>query len=1348
MKNNVKGYLQKFKIRRIKKRKAFSILAILSLIVASVVSWDLHITGITMAQDTYCGKEEHTHTEECYEHQLICNQEESEEHTHTDECYETVLVCEKEEHTHDADCYIDKTADVEDETAWKATLPELTGNTSEDVVSVASSQLGYKESTSNYDVETDSEGNEVKKGYSRYGQWYGNPYVDWNTIFVSFVFNYANVQPLYTETDPNALYQDYLDQITNDAEAGSILFFDQDNDGTVDHVGIVKNTENNTITTIEGDVDDEVKECSYEMNDSTIIGYVSTKKNGTFTLTGTADNGIQVTVTGDQTSLPCDPEEIEVRVQEVTDENVIALWQQTLEEQGATGNQFLLDVSLWYQEQEIEPVGNVKVTFSDFTVDTNDSVKVYHIDTDTNTVEDMQATKEDDDISLNTDHFSYYGGTAISGNALSNFIPENSFTNGGDFYLSGDAWTEQDNQKTNLTITNDTTINLNGHKLSLSPSGNGYFTVASGATLTIVDSVKVEDKEETVTGTLYGKSGTLEGTIDDNNNNYVLTYYVTESTTDSTNGTTTETLKKHTVDFSGSGSIVTGSALDSAIMVSGGTLNIQGGVIQNTSGMHAVCIDTNGGTITMSGGLVKGSTSGSDNGGGIYMSSGTLNMKGGYVAGGAVGNHQGGGIYAGNGTVNISDNAVIAANSCNGTDARGGGIYSNNAAINITGGVISGNTVTTNHTSDETSTDTNYCGGGGIYVSKAAITLSNGYITNNRFVCDCEESRGYGNHGGGGIAYAGSSSMNMSGGYVTGNTSQLAGGGIYAGYWYGANNARFEMTGGVISQNIATLGEGGGLRISGGESGTGTNGVITGGYITNNSNNTKYDWGGGGIFVQQNGTLNIKNALIIKNSASGFGGGVGSCPTGETVIVYTDGAAIYNNQATGTQMSGGGNGKVYDTEANNDSVFTTNGYKDFFCVKDSKNTIAMAVITGKMLGDGSAKWSGSMDGSAITISETGYAAPKYRIGLTANPSDSAIAAAKSAAQVYISGNSSGTHGGGIMTNGKLILGQTEEITTTTSVDFKGTKKLLKDGEEQSSGRSFNFEMYEMTDGVKEVVATATSDATTGEFTITPNVTYSAVGTYTYYLREQPGEQVGMDYDDTQYTITVTVTKRQETVAGVTFTNYYISNVKIDSDAVSTETKSGMTIHYRNSNSWNSVDLYVWKNDQTKVLGEWSGTEMPEDSLNSGWYTYTLTDSQFSNSENVNFIVNDGKGKEHSGYQTADLNTTYQSGSEVWVTSNDTYASNGVISCDVSTTEPEGWIENGNVSTEITSNADGSKTVTINPSDATFTNRYTPTYELPETGGTGDTPYTICGIALMTATLMNFIHRKRKKECHT
>lgn len=110
MRNLVNSYVQKFKKERRERWKAAGVLLVLALLVAVGVSWQLHSTGIAKTNETYCGLEEHQHSEDCYESVLVCGQEESEGHTHSEECYEAVstLVCgleETEGHTHDDSCY-------------------------------------------------------------------------------------------------------------------------------------------------------------------------------------------------------------------------------------------------------------------------------------------------------------------------------------------------------------------------------------------------------------------------------------------------------------------------------------------------------------------------------------------------------------------------------------------------------------------------------------------------------------------------------------------------------------------------------------------------------------------------------------------------------------------------------------------------------------------------------------------------------------------------------------------------------------------------------------------------------------------------------------------------------------------------------------------------------------------------------------------------------------------------------------------------------------------------------------------------------------------------------------------
>lgn len=56
---------------------------------------------------------------------------------------------------------------------------------------------------------------------------------------------------------------------------GDLVFFDWNEDGTPEHVGVVLYAENGKLYTIEGNVDDQVKTLSYSLQDSTILGYGS-----------------------------------------------------------------------------------------------------------------------------------------------------------------------------------------------------------------------------------------------------------------------------------------------------------------------------------------------------------------------------------------------------------------------------------------------------------------------------------------------------------------------------------------------------------------------------------------------------------------------------------------------------------------------------------------------------------------------------------------------------------------------------------------------------------------------------------------------------------------------------------------------------------------------------------------------------------------------------------------------------------------------------------------------------------------------------------------------------------------
>ena len=1188
-----------------------------------------------------CGQEEHTHSEACKpEETVFCGKD---AHTHGEACRDEngELVCGTEEHTHSLACYADPGADVETAELWEQTFAgvTLTGNWRQDTLAIAETQLDYAESTKNYVVAEDGE---TVKGYTRYGAWCGEPYGDWNVMFLTFCLHYAGVEGVPPDRDCGGWVTSWADAFepaqSHTPAVGDLVLFDRDGDGTADRAGLVAQITDSGFAAMEGDAEDAVRLLTYGADDPGILGYINLPEGPKeFTLTAQTENGITVTITGESASLPYPAREITVTVTEVTDGERRAIRDQILgEEQAEPERSYLLDITLWHGEEEIEPTGSVTVTFSG--IDTEGLYpKVYHIDTNAQTATDMEAkTGENGDVTVDTNHFSYYEVQLLSLRTLSGYVGD-AFINGGEFQLTGDAWTADNGSSANLSITQNTTIDLNGHTLTISKA-NQYFDVHEGAKLTIMDSSdSIQDTESTVTGNLYGNKATLE--------NDTLTYYITESTANGTG--TTETLVKHTVPLTGAGKILGQAASEQVILVKG-ALELQSGVLQNTGGKHIFTVDR-----------------------------GTLDINGGYIVGGGSDGTPGGGIYVDNGTVNIQG-GVIAAN----RGSSGGGIFFQNGTLNISGGAVTGNEVINGHTDN----------GGGIYVNSGTLNLSGGYVTNNYKECGCNDCRNDVNntHGGGGIALANSSVMNMTGGYVTGNYSGLAGGGIYAGFF--GNNVGFTMSGGTIAGNCAELGEGGGLRIAGG-----TNGVIQATnkvYITNNITNSNNDWGGGGIFVQEKGNLSIMNALIAGNTAGGFGGGVGACPTGETLIVNKDGAAIYGNEASGTNMSGGGNNKTYDsTLAQTSEVFTRNGYADYFCVRKKEGANdPISLVTGLMAGGGAANWKGSCDEQPVTIGKTGYAAAKYLFGLNARPDDTAKSQAVSAAKVIITGNHSNIHGGGIMTNGGLILGDPggKVVTATPELDIIGTKALLKDGVAQDSGRDFTFQLRDETG---KVLGTATSNAATGQFTISPDEQYSKAETRTYTLSEVKGDRAGITYDTNVHTIQVTVSEKTVSLLGVTFKSYYVSSVTLDGSESGGSSGSGsgtgsqtgtFRVRYQNTNNWANVNVYVWDAAKNKIVGEWPGKPMTEDT--DGTYYYDLT---VTGTGNYNYVFNNG-----SGEQTGDIpNVPYAPGEEA------VFKFSGVVS----NTAASGSSGAGDAVGQG-ANPDGSYTLTI--PDYAFTNTMT------------------------------------------
>ena len=231
-----------------------------------------------------CGQWEadgHVHTEECViaETMLSCGLETVQGHTHTDACYEITKHCDLEAHTHIESCYSDITADLETSDDWELTLADMVRGPTikENVVLVARSQLGYTESTINFQVDADG----IRRGITRYGQWYGNPYGDWSAMFACFCLDYAGAMELPMNAGPEAMRLEwteaelYVDAAENTPEIGNLLFLCKEEEETrnANAVAIITGIGETTLTVIEGDLDNTVAETEYELEDPAILGY-------------------------------------------------------------------------------------------------------------------------------------------------------------------------------------------------------------------------------------------------------------------------------------------------------------------------------------------------------------------------------------------------------------------------------------------------------------------------------------------------------------------------------------------------------------------------------------------------------------------------------------------------------------------------------------------------------------------------------------------------------------------------------------------------------------------------------------------------------------------------------------------------------------------------------------------------------------------------------------------------------------------------------------------------------------------------------------------------------------------
>ena len=371
--------------------------------VSMTVFWQLRSVGTAMEPQGTCTKQEHTHTDECYETVLVCghdtdssaqdtdsvsekydsaaekvqdvsenaesaaqgendvsegadsvsestaesvdkaeqsvdstaesaqstpekadsdahsadssSEKKSSGHVHTDECYEKRLICGLEEHTHSSECTSDMTADTETQEVWEKTLPsKLTKDIRTNIALVAQSQLGYSESKTNFHF---SEDGETKNGYTRYGQWYGSPYGEWNSLFTYFCMYYAGVDrqnvpygsgiaAWTAELGKKDLLVDIKDA---KLQKGDVVIIDSDLDSKPDRCAVVSQVSEKdgktVVKTIEGDVEGKVANGSYILADKHILNCVDLENaSGDVVFENSSASGVKVTARAEKGTFP------------------------------------------------------------------------------------------------------------------------------------------------------------------------------------------------------------------------------------------------------------------------------------------------------------------------------------------------------------------------------------------------------------------------------------------------------------------------------------------------------------------------------------------------------------------------------------------------------------------------------------------------------------------------------------------------------------------------------------------------------------------------------------------------------------------------------------------------------------------------------------------------------------------------------------------------------------------------------------------------------------------------------------------------------------------------------------
>lgn len=424
-----------------------------------------------------------------------------------------------------------------------------------------------------------------------------------------------------------------------------------------------------------------------------------------------------------------------------------------------------------------------------------------------------------------------------------------------------------------------------------------------------------------------------------------------------------------------------------------------------------------GASLTFDGDLIfKGGESKYSDQGNIVNVSGEFTLKQGKLHGGKISANLGAAVLVNNGATFTMTGGSIEAFTITSQVLSAPVAVGPDGYFDMSGGTISGNKV---YIKSDDGRSTPHCGGGVLLYTWQPNDLPAKMKLSGNAVIEGNKAPS-----GGGIYLIGNTELNMSGGVISNNEATRGyGGGVCVAGQSGGNTTykdvtSFTMTGGVIEGNSAAK-SGGGIYVNSDDV------TLSGGKIINNEAS---EWGGGVYVSEQPHTLRLTNVVIKQNKAKVMGGGIWICPTGSLEVHITNGGAIFDN-------------------ATDDPASRESAGADIAFVGNTKNDGRKLKISRRMLGGGRNVF--YKDGGIIQDTTLGSVTaggvdtkvPRFDpadpgeevlnptagagCALISKPSEGAKQLANEAAKLIISGNKA-SQGGGIGSNGGVVIGNEGE----------------------------------------------------------------------------------------------------------------------------------------------------------------------------------------------------------------------------------------------------------------------------------------------------------------------------------